>query len=951
MTICDNDWEINLKNLKIQSFLRGLKEPPKVNNNEIVEITSVEQANYSLFNYYCLLNENNINDITRALLGDEASLEIINEKTKPFIDDKNIDEYLLENSEISKLNQSQRKAIVTAINNKLSIIKGPPGTGKTETILNLVSCILGNNGECCVNSNKVAVVSNNRHALNNIKQKIFVKSITEQRWKVLKENYAFLGNADVRNKTDKRFRSLSKDKSEKLSLNPNFEYNKPTLKKGIVIEEWKVGGWEEKITQEEYMNTIPFITSTIHSLPKCFKKDINDGSLMFPQFDYVIIDEASQCDLLTGLISANCAKHLIVVGDENQLSPIVNDDEWIAEIDSKLPSNLRSIEQNSLLSNPEGNSILQVCVTMNITKKVPTTLLNHHYRCHPGIIQFCNQEIYDKKLEINTKTDRFYTNKIEKPIKILWYEGNYCQRCYVGEDGTSKYNLKQIELFKKYELCYIKKKLEEYDDKDFSVCFMSPYRGQLKEIEKMIREDVNLAHYLSGINKCDDNITKDKEETFDVDDYCLTIHKSQGQEYDLVYLFAVEDGDWEWPWSQGKRLINVAVSRAKQELRLFASTNLMTIKMQKELLKKGDVVKPTHNSELPSKEKLRVEDNQKYIQKLCTYVYGYYKNKPSYRDKQWGLIKSEQESIFDKVPIKRQKLKDNSKNINSVYATEEVMKICIEKVLTKINHDVYNGIDLINVHHNVPIKFIKENQNNNIHIKNKLISKYIKNGAHFDFVIYDSNNRNKVLMVIEVDGGHHRFDDKDKDNTYYKYCDENKNSLITEVLGGKLYDFNVCNIDDCEFVKSPIIMLRFPDNGKTFDEEKVIYNALIKQLHDNNGKSFYFNKDDYDEYNEVFRRGEPLSLTKWVETINKHNISNLNINIGDLNDILSDCRYAYIENVNNYYIPTKKGKEIGILESKLEHDNHKTFCKYSDEAISYLCREVPEFRNKAFPKL
>jgi superfamily I DNA and/or RNA helicase len=50
----------------------------------------------------------------------------------------------------------------------------------------------------------------------------------------------------------------------------------------------------------------------LNSIPK--------GSLL----DYVIIDEASQVDLVTAVLVMSCCKNLIVVGDTNQLSHITN---------------------------------------------------------------------------------------------------------------------------------------------------------------------------------------------------------------------------------------------------------------------------------------------------------------------------------------------------------------------------------------------------------------------------------------------------------------------------------------------------------------------------------------------------------------------------------------------------------------------------------------------------
>lgn len=78
-------------------------------------------------------------------------------------------------------NLSQKCALEKALTHSISIINGPPGTGKTQTILNIVANLI-------VNNKSVAVVSNNNEAVKNVQEKM------------RKNGYgfltAFLGNSD-----------------------------------------------------------------------------------------------------------------------------------------------------------------------------------------------------------------------------------------------------------------------------------------------------------------------------------------------------------------------------------------------------------------------------------------------------------------------------------------------------------------------------------------------------------------------------------------------------------------------------------------------------------------------------------------------------------------------------------------------------------------------------------
>lgn len=62
-------------------------------------------------------------------------------------------------------NKSQFAAVANALSNRISIIEGPPGTGKTQTILNIIANLV-------LNGKTVQVVSNNNSAIENIAEKL-----------------------------------------------------------------------------------------------------------------------------------------------------------------------------------------------------------------------------------------------------------------------------------------------------------------------------------------------------------------------------------------------------------------------------------------------------------------------------------------------------------------------------------------------------------------------------------------------------------------------------------------------------------------------------------------------------------------------------------------------------------------------------------------------------------
>lgn len=66
--------------------------------------------------------------------------------------------------EVKSSDESQRKAIATALSSRVSVITGPPGTGKTQMILNLIA-------NAFVKGKTVLVASKNNKAVDNIKER------------------------------------------------------------------------------------------------------------------------------------------------------------------------------------------------------------------------------------------------------------------------------------------------------------------------------------------------------------------------------------------------------------------------------------------------------------------------------------------------------------------------------------------------------------------------------------------------------------------------------------------------------------------------------------------------------------------------------------------------------------------------------------------------------------
>lgn len=261
---------------------------------------------------------------------------------------------------------------------------------------------------------------------------------------------------------------------------------------------------------DSFVIEYPAILSTTHSLRSC----IGPNYL----FDYVIMDEASQVDIVSGALTLSCAKNAIIVGDLKQLPNVVSG--AIAQVTNQ-------IFERYHLNNAyhySGNSMLS-----SITKlfnAVPNTLLREHYRCHPKIIGFCNQKFYNNELIIMTEEECR-----SKPLVVY--------KTAKGNHARGKYNQRQIDVIMEEVLPE-----QTTDNIEQSVGIIAPYRLQADKIKEIIGNR---------------NIEVD------------TVHKYQGREKDVIILTTVVNEVNEFV--DDPNLINVAVSRAVDKLIVIVSDN------------------------------------------------------------------------------------------------------------------------------------------------------------------------------------------------------------------------------------------------------------------------------------------------------------------------------------------------------------------------------------------
>ncbi|MNC15522.1 hypothetical protein D3C75_633450 [compost metagenome] len=163
---------------------------------------------------------------------------------------------------------------------------------------------------------------------------------------------------------------------------------------------------------------------------------------------------------------------------------------------------------------------------------IPKSMLKEHYRCHPKIIQFCNQKYYSGALiTFTTETDG------DDPLLIYrTTPGNHLREVTQG-NNKGKFNQRELDVIENEILAGLEEVAVGYTD----IGVVTPYR---KQVEKALQQ-------------FSENIETD------------TIHKYQGREKPIMIMSTVLDqtrsGKTGFKFVNDPCKINVAVSRAEKK--------------------------------------------------------------------------------------------------------------------------------------------------------------------------------------------------------------------------------------------------------------------------------------------------------------------------------------------------------------------------------------------------
>ncbi len=411
------------------------------------------------------------------------------------------------------LNPSQQEAVTMAYNSRyVSLVHGPPGTGKTTTLVAVVETLL-------TTQKKILVCTSSNHAADLLAIKLHERGIRVLRigniTRMHDDMMALTIDEQLRNHQDWNHVKKVKIQAQQLERQANqfkrsFNQEDREKRRTLKQESRDLLRWSADLEQRlvsEIIDQTQVVVSTLISA--------SHQSIQHLKYDTVIIDEASQAlepECWNAIIRGG---KLVMAGDHKQLPPTI-----------------KSKEAMQLG--------LETTMLDFLMEKLPeSVMLNVQYRMHNDILGFSNKMFYNGLLSGHEKVQFHHLPGDNQPIIFVDTAGcGFEEKLHPQHQSLRN----EGEFFLIREILLLKK--ESFQG--FSVGIISPYADQVRYIRAELAQDASL-HYTQ----------------LEVD----TIDGFQGQEKDIIFISLVRSNERsEIGFLKDDRRLNVAMTRARKKL-------------------------------------------------------------------------------------------------------------------------------------------------------------------------------------------------------------------------------------------------------------------------------------------------------------------------------------------------------------------------------------------------
>lgn len=422
------------------------------------------------------------------------------------------------------LNATQEEAVNKVLHAKdVAIVHGPPGTGKTTTLVEAVY-------ETLHRENQVLVCAQSNMAVDWISEKLVDRGVS-----VLRIGNPSRVNDKMLSFTyERRFESHS-DYPQLWSIRKAIRELYARSRKGAEREavRQKINSLKDRATELEIrINESLFSEARVIA---CTLVGSANRLLTGQKFGTLFIDEAAQALEAACWIPIRKADRVILAGDHCQLPPTV-----------KAPESLRA---------GLGHTLMQT-----IVKNKPDTvsLLKLQYRMNDEIMRFSSEWFYGGMLQSAPEVKYRSILDFDTPIEWINTEGLDCNEEFIGEN-YGRINKSEAELSIEQLKGYITKiGRERFLDERIDVGMISPYKAQVQYLRRLVRNDAFFKPYRQAIT-------------------INTVDGFQGQERDVILISLVRaNEEGQIGFLNDLRRMNVAITRARMKLIILGDASTLT---------------------------------------------------------------------------------------------------------------------------------------------------------------------------------------------------------------------------------------------------------------------------------------------------------------------------------------------------------------------------------------
>lgn len=415
------------------------------------------------------------------------------------------------------LNDSQNHAVQKVASAKdIAIIHGPPGTGKTTTLVEAIQHTLKTEKQvlvCAPSNNAVDLLTLKLHAAGVKVVRLGNPGRISEELQMLSIDSAITGHKDF--KQIKEYKKMAAEyKNMASKYKRNFGPAERQQRKAILDESRKLQGEAEKIENfivSDLIDRSQVITCTLVGSANYMIRD--------KMYSTLFIDEAGQAPEPACWIPILRAERVILAGDHQQLPPTIKSQQA-----AKAGLSITLFEK--IIQRQKADAMLEV-----------------QYRMNEKIMAFSNKKFYHDKLiaheSVKDKT-------IGDSLAVEFIDTAGCGFDEeTGQNTSSLVNVGEADILMKH--------LEEILGQSIlseknSIGIISPYKAQVNLLEIKVEENESL---------------KKMGKRLAVN----TVDGFQGQEKDIIYISLVRsNSDGEIGFLTDLRRMNVAMTRARRKL-------------------------------------------------------------------------------------------------------------------------------------------------------------------------------------------------------------------------------------------------------------------------------------------------------------------------------------------------------------------------------------------------